>query len=110
MFGKRRPKAEAEVQPRRLLCSFCNRTDREVRKLIAGPTVFICDECVDVCVEILREDTRVEGSGAPENPVPPGSAWPAKIWCSLCRMALVPEEALLVPERGLVCRPCVSAV
>ena len=40
-----------------LRCSFCNKSQREVRKLIAGPDVFICDECIDVCTEIIQEDT-----------------------------------------------------
>jgi ATP-dependent Clp protease ATP-binding subunit ClpX len=48
---------EAEV----LRCSFCNKDQNDVRKLIAGPTVFICDECVDVCNDIIADDRRVEG-------------------------------------------------
>ena len=43
-----------------LRCSFCNRTQKEVRKLIAGPTVFICNECVDVCMDIIVEDRLLE--------------------------------------------------
>lgn len=39
----------------KLLCSFCGKDHKEVRKLIAGPTVFICDECVRLCQEILDE-------------------------------------------------------
>ena len=38
-----------------LYCSFCGKSQHEVRKLIAGPTVFICDECVELCSEILAE-------------------------------------------------------
>ncbi|TGW14794.1 ATP-dependent Clp protease ATP-binding subunit ClpX [Candidatus Hepatobacter penaei] len=41
-----------------LCCSFCGKDQREVRKLIAGPTVYICDECVDLCSEIIREEER----------------------------------------------------
>ena len=48
---------ESEV----LRCSFCNKDQNDVRKLIAGPTVFICDECVDVCNDIIADDRRVEG-------------------------------------------------
>ena len=43
-----------------LRCSFCNKDQNDVRKLIAGPTVFICDECVDVCNDIIADDNRVE--------------------------------------------------
>jgi ATP-dependent Clp protease ATP-binding subunit ClpX len=42
-------------------CSFCGKSQHEVRKLIAGPTVFICDECVELCMDIIREETK--GSG-----------------------------------------------
>jgi ATP-dependent Clp protease ATP-binding subunit ClpX len=41
-----------------LYCSFCGKSQHEVKKLIAGPTVFICDECVELCVEIIREETK----------------------------------------------------
>ena len=43
-----------------LYCSFCGKSQHEVRKLIAGPSVFICDECVDLCNEIIREETSDE--------------------------------------------------
>ncbi len=43
-----------------LRCSFCNKSQREVKKLIAGPTVFICDECVDICLDIIAEDKLLE--------------------------------------------------
>lgn len=48
-----------------LYCSFCGKSQHEVRKLIAGPSVFICDECVDLCNDIIREEIQeaaVEGS------------------------------------------------
>src|SRR5699024_1665460 len=41
---------------RTLYCSFCGKSEHEVRKLIAGPSVFICDECVDLCNDIMREE------------------------------------------------------
>ncbi len=47
----------------RIRCSFCNKTENQVRKLVAGPAgVYICDECIDVCVDILDEDTGDEFS------------------------------------------------
>jgi ATP-dependent Clp protease ATP-binding subunit ClpX len=52
-----------------LYCSFCGKSQHEVRKLIAGPTVFICDECVGLCMDIIREEQRTpvahERSGVP---------------------------------------------
>ena len=41
-----------------LFCSFCGKSQKEVKKLIAGPTVFVCDECVELCMDIIKEDTK----------------------------------------------------
>ncbi|HET7597616.1 MAG TPA: ClpX C4-type zinc finger protein, partial [Burkholderiales bacterium] len=43
-----------------LYCSFCGKSQHEVRKLIAGPSVFICDECIELCNDIIREETQTE--------------------------------------------------
>jgi ATP-dependent Clp protease ATP-binding subunit ClpX len=43
-----------------LYCSFCGKSQHEVRKLIAGPTVFICDECVELCMDIIREEHKTQ--------------------------------------------------
>ncbi len=52
-----------------LYCSFCGKSQHEVRKLIAGPTVFICDECVELCMDIIREEHKTHvvksGDGVP---------------------------------------------
>jgi ATP-dependent Clp protease ATP-binding subunit ClpX len=53
-----------------LYCSFCGKSQHEVRKLIAGPTVFICDECVDLCTDIIREEGKQQLSGAKEGGLP----------------------------------------
>ena len=47
---------------RLLYCSFCGKSQHEVRKLIAGPSVFICDECVDLCNDIIREEVQEKPS------------------------------------------------
>ncbi|MEM9733479.1 MAG: ATP-dependent Clp protease ATP-binding subunit ClpX [Pseudomonadota bacterium] len=55
-----------------LYCSFCGKSQHEVRKLIAGPTVFICDECVELCMDIIREENKsslvksTEGTPTPQ--------------------------------------------
>src|ERR671930_310291 len=55
-----------------LRCSFCNKDQNDVRKLIAGPTVFICDECVEVCNDIIADDNRFENCGVRSSlPSPP---------------------------------------
>jgi ATP-dependent Clp protease ATP-binding subunit ClpX len=54
-----------------LRCSFCNKDQNDVRKLIAGPTVFICDECVEVCNDIIADDNRESRSVRSTLPSPP---------------------------------------
>jgi ATP-dependent Clp protease ATP-binding subunit ClpX len=51
-------KNNSSDSPNALYCSFCGKSQHEVRKLIAGPTVFICDECVDLCTDIIREESQ----------------------------------------------------
>ena len=55
-----------------LYCSFCGKSQHEVRKLIAGPTVFICDECVELCNDIIREEVAEtsQAKGGTKLPVP----------------------------------------
>ena len=52
-----------------LYCSFCGKSQHEVRKLIAGPTVFVCDECVELCMDIISEKSTFSlvksGDGIP---------------------------------------------
>jgi len=53
-----------------LKCSFCNKSQRDVRKLIAGPTVYICDECVDICLDIIAEERETEDQEGRKLPKP----------------------------------------
>ena len=52
------PKSSGSDSKNTLYCSFCGKSQHEVRKLIAGPTVFICDECVELCMDIIREEHK----------------------------------------------------
>src|SRR2546422_7968621 len=52
-----------------LRCSFCGKSQNEVKKLIAGPTVYICNECIDICNEIITDDQQAE-SVANRAPLP----------------------------------------
>ncbi len=49
-----------------LTCSFCGKSQEEVRKLIAGPTVYICDECIELCNDIIAEETKLEEASSPD--------------------------------------------
>ncbi len=68
-----------------LYCSFCGKSQHEVRKLIAGPTVFICDECVDLCTDIIKEENK-------NNVVKGGEGVPA------------PKEILSVLDDYVICQ------
>jgi ATP-dependent Clp protease ATP-binding subunit ClpX len=61
-----RKTGETEV----LRCSFCNKDQNDVRKLIAGPTVFICDECVEVCNDIIADDSKFDRGARSALPMP----------------------------------------
>ena len=50
-----------------LYCSFCGKSQHEVKKLIAGPTVFICDECVELCMDIIKEENKINDKKSSEN-------------------------------------------
>ena len=54
-----------------LYCSFCGKSQHEVRKLIAGPSVFICDECIELCNDIIRDEAQQEAApGAAKSGLP----------------------------------------
>ena len=53
-----------------LACSFCGKSQKEVKKLIAGPTVYICDECIELCNDIIAEEYGQEEGAAPSSRVP----------------------------------------
>jgi hypothetical protein len=62
---ERSPSIDARNEPappKTLYCSFCGKSQHEVRKLIAGPTVFICDECVALCTDVVEGHTRSAAS------------------------------------------------
>jgi len=71
-----------------LYCSFCGKSQHEVRKLIAGPTVFICDECVELCMEIIREEHK-NNVVKSEDGVPT----PTEIWAVLNDYVIGQERA-----------------
>ena len=95
-----------------LRCSFCDRTEHEVSKLIAAPNVSICDECVEICNDILAGDAWRERAGGMDMDGGPrrerGS--PDTTWCTLCRRPCAAEGTLTLEGKGILCRSCVAAV
>ena len=89
-----------------LRCSFCRKDQRDVGKLIAGPEVYICDECVQLCLEVIENDhlsTEINGQD-----ISPSGTLPMP--CSLCGVLTPSDGALLVKNRGLLCPMCVQEV
>ncbi|RME64678.1 MAG: ATP-dependent Clp protease ATP-binding subunit ClpX [Nitrospirae bacterium] len=73
----------------KLHCSFCGKSQDEVQKLIAGPSVYICNECVDLCNEILEEEMKAESTGASDKTLPT----PAEIHAMLDEYVIGQERA-----------------
>jgi len=102
---------QAEESPdEKLYCSFCNQSQDQVRKLIAGPKVYICDECVEVCVDIISDDRTPERAGTHAGKATPVASPMLTARCSLCLTPAVDEELVAVVGRGFVCRPCIWAI
>src|ERR1700750_1610858 len=71
-----------------LYCSFCGKSQHEVRKLIAGPSVFICDECIELCNDIIRDETA---SAEPGKAVKSDLPTPAEI-CNILDSYVIGQE------------------
>src|SRR5881296_2655396 len=93
------PPPEAKVH-----CSFCGKSQDEVRKLIAGPTVYICDECIDLCNDIIAEECDREETSQAVAPASPSE------WCRVCRLPKAAAELLAIPDVGYVCRRCIDMI
>ena len=112
MFGKKKNRpADAEQVTNELRCSFCNKTQRQVQKLVAGPNVNICDECVDICLEILARPHKTKTPSIVRDEekgpdAPPETAVP----CSLCGSETLLSHGLVLLGRGVLCLGCVQAV
>ncbi len=75
-----------------LYCSFCGKSQHEVRKLIAGPSVFICDECIELCNDIIRDETQTDTPGLGGSTKTGGLPAPAEI-CGILDQYVIGQEA-----------------
>jgi ATP-dependent protease Clp ATPase subunit len=106
-FWTRKQESRAKQAADVLRCSFCSRSRRDVAKLIAGPAVFICNDCVGTCNQIIAEDATLQ------TPVPQKTAEgqdDQKSACILCRQVLEPALTIYILGRGLMCVNCVEVV
>ncbi len=96
-------------------CSFCGKKADALRKLIAGPTVFICDECVAVCVDILAQDAQARVAAGETEAAERVDALARKLpenvkACSLCGKTSSLIDMLPIEQRGIVCAECADAI
>ena len=111
MFWKRR-QGPADVMTGPLVrCSFCNKSQREVAKMVAGPHVSICSECVEICRVLLSNDDTVIEPQTPEQfevserLISGNNA----IRCALCSAVRPLSESVQISGRGWLCRSCARA-
>jgi len=125
MTAKNQPEDSAGLPRPVLRCSFCNKSQDDVRELIAGPSVFICDECVQVCNDVIadaaRHSERVSRAGhldaivavkegAEPHQFPRVPVYAPAVRCALCRMPAPIEDGMLIPNRGVLCLGCVGEI
>ena len=91
-----------------LRCSFCGKDQYQLRKLVAGPNVHICTDCVEVCVDIMADDTGASGDASDAEGRVVGSIVVAR--CSLCRTPTPAAELTTVDTRGALCGSCLAVV
>jgi hypothetical protein len=119
-FTKRRS-ASGDTPTGGVRCSFCNRHQSNVQKLIAGPAVYICDRCIDLCRDIIAEELeeggaaerKEEEAGVPRVGVlsdmqSRGVSAPAI--CRLCGLPSPIQDVIAVPDRGFLCLVCLDVI
>ena len=112
MFGKRKAPPPRTEWPPVKRCSFCNKSARDVERLISGPHVFICSECVAICQDILKQNRILDSGKTPEEVerdrqlAESGAA----VLCGLCDVLTDLGAMVQVPARGWVCKKCVAAI
>jgi hypothetical protein len=97
----------------RLQCSFCGKGQDEVVKLIAGPSVFICDECVGVCIDIIADDHEhaIQQNAESDRWRTRAAALPGNsAMCSVCGKSTPLKAMLPIEGRGVLCGACADAI
>jgi len=87
-------------------CSFCNKSQRDVRKIIAGPRVYICDECVEICNGVISESLEPKLGEKPPATASQEGALP----CAVCRIPLEAKHRISLGMWGVVCQRCAEDV
>jgi len=94
-----------------LRCSFCTKSQNEVRKLVAGPKVYICDECIELCNDILAEEREEESrETADKSRDDAGARLAGAAPCAPCDVPTSMDVLVAVPKRGFLCFACLGAI
>jgi ATP-dependent protease Clp ATPase subunit len=90
-----------------LQCAFCGKNQREVRKLIAGPTIYICDECIKLSNHILTEEARHTDLGSDETASRVTGSGP-ELCCSFCGKGRLKVKSLIAGPSECICDECIG--
>jgi len=101
------PKFADEVK--QLICSFCGKNQREVRKLIAGPSVHICEECVKLCSGIISEELEAGKSPAAKSKTSASDAREERL-CGICMEPRETDELIFLPHAAYMCAGCLEDI
>jgi hypothetical protein len=91
-------------------CSFCNKAQLEVRKVVAGPKAFICNECVEVAQEIMQDKQETPAVPMWPAPEPETEGRSIVVTCKVCALPVGLDEALVISGRGFVCAGCCGEI
>ena len=94
------------AEENKLLCSFCGKTQNEVRKLIAGHSMHICDECVGACNEILTKENIDTLDDAANS----GADSAAERLCGICMEPRESDELIFLPHAAYMCAGCLEEI
>jgi hypothetical protein len=89
-------------------CSFCGKNQSEVRKLVAGPSVHICDECVELCKNIVAEDADVSDSDKAKKAAKAKSK--TNRLCGICMEPRETDELIFLPHAAYMCAGCLEEI
>src|SRR5206468_4861598 len=112
MWPFRRPRAEkpgkppkAEEPGKTYSCSFCGKSQDKVRKIIAGPTVYICDECIDLCNDIIEDEVDQQGTERHSSQPSPieSSDTSGEAVCYGCGELRHPSELIFTVREATMC-------
>jgi hypothetical protein len=88
-------------------CSFCGKSQSEVRKLVAGPSVHICDECIELCKNILVEDLDADGERRSKSAK--GRSRENRL-CGICMEERESDELIFLPHAAYMCAGCLEDI